>query len=103
MSLTAIDIATQDGEDQLYELVNHAVDTLQRQYVWDCILACHNGRLEGPFNQENLHLVRQFRNRVSGEPDVLIEAAARRVPMAVLIKYGKEYDQQSIRKEVGLE
>ena len=61
--------------EELFELVEQLLMFNDEEYLADCILACHNGRLQGPINSENLHLFRRYRNTVSGDPMRLINEA----------------------------
>ena len=52
-------------------LANHPLQRVER-----VIYECHNGRLDGRIvTRNNLHLFRQYRNTVSGEPSVMTKEA----------------------------
>jgi hypothetical protein len=65
---------------ELSAIVAEAVERSGRKIVAEDIYAGHCGRLSRLVTQENLHLFRQYRNTVSGDPDRLIDEALASAP-----------------------
>ena len=60
---------------ELFALVRTMLETTDETVLEQAIFQCHRGRVTFPITNENLHLFRQYRNRVSGNARFLIAEA----------------------------
>lgn len=60
---------------ELFEIVREALQTRDAKSVARIIQAAHMGTPRDFINNENLHLFRQYRNWVTGNPQTLIKEA----------------------------
>lgn len=62
--------------DTLMALVDEWLAQHDRRFIECVIIDAHNGRPDGTLvTEDNEHLIRRFRNRVSADPNRLIEEA----------------------------
>ena len=62
--------------DELAKLITAMIDAIGRKRTAGYILDAHNGKPDGYYiTSDNMHLVRRYRNSVSGNPAQLIEEA----------------------------
>lgn len=70
---------TDADKQELYRIVlarlNEGRVCSKRRHVESDILAAHLGRPGGWINGDNLHLFRQYRNTVTGDPKRLVDEA----------------------------
>jgi hypothetical protein len=67
---------TPENKTKLFAIVRTAIAEGSVARVQRAIYDCHNGRLDGWIvTQDNLHLFRQYRNNVSGDPARLTNEA----------------------------
>lgn len=60
---------------ELQNLIREALNSYTRDEVADAISLCHLGQLTRFINNDNLHLIRAYRNNVSGNVGTLIQDA----------------------------
>jgi len=72
---------TPQAREQLHTLIREALATYSEEHLTQLIADAHNGHPDGHvITNENLHLLRQYRNTINPSPYALITEALARTP-----------------------